>query len=62
MWITDPWGALPASPALSTTEYEDDVDVGPPCGVLLVGLAASTTEFEDDVDGGPPRGSCGRVR
>jgi hypothetical protein len=44
--------------AASTTEFEDDVDGGPPGGVP-VGPTASVTEFEDDVDGGPPGGAAG---
>jgi hypothetical protein len=33
MLMADPWGALPAGPTASTTEFEEDVDGGPPGGI-----------------------------
>jgi hypothetical protein len=53
-------GELPAGPAASTTEVEDDVNGGP-LGALSVGPVASTTEVADDVDDAPPGGCCQRV-
>jgi hypothetical protein len=52
---------LPAGPAASTTEFEDDVDGEPPGGALPTGPVASTIEFEDDIDGGVPGGHYQRV-
>jgi hypothetical protein len=49
-------------PAAFTTEFEDDVNGGPPLEVLLVGPVASTTEFEDDIDVGAPGGRYRWVR
>jgi hypothetical protein len=44
-------------PAISTTEFEDDIDGEPP-GALPAGPIASATEVKEDVDGGPPGGRC----
>jgi hypothetical protein len=48
-------------PAISTTEFEDDVDGEPP-GALPAGPIVSATEVEEDVDGGPPGGRCRQVQ
>jgi hypothetical protein len=46
------------SPAVATTEVEEDVDGGP-LGVLSASPAATTTVAKENIDGGPARGAAG---
>jgi hypothetical protein len=51
--MVGPCGALPVGPTASTTEFEDDVDGGPPGGRYQQIRQRPPQSFEDDVDGGP---------
>jgi hypothetical protein len=60
--MAGPLGALPVGLVVSTTEFEEDIDGGPPrkhCGQVR---QRSPLSFEDDVDGGPAGGYYRRVR
>jgi hypothetical protein len=60
--MVSPWGALPAGPAASTPEFEDDVNGGTPEGHCRWVRQRPPLSFEDYVGGGPPRGRCRQVR
>jgi hypothetical protein len=60
MSMAGPLGALSVGLAMSTTEFEDDVDGGPPRRHCRWVQQRPPSSFEDDIDGGALGGATGR--